>query len=74
MIWITMIISGLLTFAARFSMIGMFKDRAIPDVMRKLLTYVAPSALAAIILPDVLLPMLCCWLVSGPQTASIDHC
>ena len=55
MIWITMIISGLLTFAARFSMIGMFKDRAIPDVMRKLLTYVAPSALAAIILPDVLL-------------------
>jgi len=55
MIWITMIISGLLTFAARFSMIGMFKDRAIPDLMRKLLTYVAPSALAAIILPDVLL-------------------
>ena len=55
MIWITMIISGLLTFAARFSLIGMFKDRAIPDVMRKLLTYVAPSALAAIILPDVLL-------------------
>lgn len=55
MIWITMIISGLLTFAARFSMIGMFKDRAIPDVMQKLLTYVAPSALAAIILPDVLL-------------------
>jgi len=36
-------------------MIGMFKDRAIPDLMRKLLTYVAPSALAAIILPDVLL-------------------
>ena len=54
MIWLTMIISGLLTFAARFSMIGIFKDRAIPEIMRKLLTYVAPSALAAIILPDVL--------------------
>ena len=55
MIWITMVLSGMLTFAARFSMIGIFKDRQIPDVMRKLLTYVAPSALAAIILPDILL-------------------
>lgn len=55
MIWVTMIISGLVTFAARFSMIGILKDRAIPDVMRRLLTYVAPAALAAIILPDVLL-------------------
>ena len=55
MIWITMVLSGLFTFAARFSMIGFFKDRTIPDAMRKLLTYVGPSALAAIILPDVLL-------------------
>ncbi len=55
MIWLVMILSGLATFAARFSMIGVFKDRRIPDVMRRLLTYVAPSALAAIILPDVLL-------------------
>ena len=55
MIWITMVLSGALTFAARFSMIGVFKDRQIPNVMRKLLTYVAPSALAAIILPDILL-------------------
>ena len=55
MIWLVMIISGLLTFAARFSMIGLFRDRELPKLFQQLLTYVAPSVLAAIIIPDVLL-------------------
>ena len=55
MIWITMVLSGLFTFASRISMIGIFKDRQLPQVVRQLLTYVAPAALAAIIIPDVLL-------------------
>jgi branched-subunit amino acid transport protein len=49
-----MIFSGLLTFTARFSMIGLFRDKSLPGLMRRLLTYIAPSALAAIILPEVL--------------------
>ena len=54
-IWIVMIISGVMTFAARFSMIGLFQNRELPKVFQQLLTYVAPSVLAAIIIPDVLL-------------------
>ena len=54
-IWLVMIASGLLTFAARFSMIGLFQDRELPQIIKQILTYVAPSVLAAIIIPDVLL-------------------
>ena len=54
-IWLVMIASGLLTFAARFSMIGIFQDRELPQIIKQILTYVAPSVLAAIIIPDVLL-------------------
>ena len=53
-IWLVMIASGLLTFAARFSMIGLFQDRELPQIIKQILTYVAPSVLAAIIIPDVL--------------------
>ncbi len=67
MIWAVMILSGLATFLARFSMIGIFKDRAIPDVMRRLLTYVAPSALAAIILPDVMLKDGAITIMGNPE-------
>ncbi len=54
-IWLVMVASGLLTFAARFSMIGLFQDRELPQIIKQILTYVAPSVLAAIIIPDVLL-------------------
>jgi len=55
MIWLVMIASGLMTFAARFSMIGLFRDRELPKFFRQFLAYVAPSVLAAIIIPNVLL-------------------
>lgn len=55
LIWLVMIASGLLTFAARFSMLGLFQDRELPQLLKQVLTYVAPSVLAAIIIPDVLL-------------------
>ena len=55
LIWLVMIASGLLTFAARFSMLGLFQDRELPQLLNQVLTYVAPSVLAAIIIPDVLL-------------------
>ena len=55
MIWAVMITAGLLTFASRFSMIGIFRDKELPKIFKQLLTYVAPSVLAAIIIPDVML-------------------
>jgi branched-subunit amino acid transport protein len=55
MIWLVIIFSGLANFASRFSMIGIFRDKSLPRIIRQLLTYIAPSVLAAIILPAVLL-------------------
>ena len=54
-LWGVIVASGLLTFAGRFSMIGIFHNRELPEVIKRLLAYVAPAALAAIILPDILL-------------------
>jgi branched-subunit amino acid transport protein len=54
MIWAAMIISGVLTFAARFSMIGLIGDRPIPRAIRKLNAFVGPSVMAAIIFPATL--------------------
>ncbi|MCE2517674.1 MAG: AzlD domain-containing protein [Alphaproteobacteria bacterium] len=54
-LWGVILASGLLTFAARFSMIGIFHDRELPELIKRLLAYVAPAALSAIILPDILL-------------------
>lgn len=55
MIWAVMITAGLLTFASRFSMIGLFRDKELPKFFKQLLVYVGPSVLAAIIIPDVML-------------------
>lgn len=55
MIWVAIILAGVMTFAARFSMIGLIGDRPIPDSIRKLLAYVGPAVMAAIIFPAVLL-------------------
>ena len=35
-IWLVMIASGLLTFAARFSMIGLFQDRELPQIIKQI--------------------------------------
>ena len=55
MIWLAMICAGLMTFAARFSMIGLLGNRPIPERFRKWLAYVAPAVMAAIIAPATLL-------------------
>lgn len=54
MIWIVIIMAGLMTFAARYSMIGLFGDRQIPESMKRLLGYIGPAVMAAIIAPEVL--------------------
>jgi branched-subunit amino acid transport protein len=53
-IWIVMIMAGVMTFAARFSMIGLLGDRQIPESLKRLLGYVGPAVMAAIIAPEVL--------------------
>ena len=54
-IWLVIITSGLLTFAARFSMIGVFNSKKLPKFVEDLLVFVGPAALAAIVLPDILI-------------------
>jgi branched-subunit amino acid transport protein len=49
------IASGLMTFAARFSMIGIFGNRQLPAILKRLLAYIPAAALSALILPDILL-------------------
>ena len=55
MIWVVMVAAGLLTFGARFSMIGLIGERPVPDWIRRLLGFVGPAVLAVIITPDVML-------------------
>lgn len=55
MIWLVMICAGMLTFGARYSMIGLFGNRPIPDRLRRLLAYIGPAVMAAIIAPEVIL-------------------
>ena len=55
MIWVVMAAAGMLTFASRFMMIGLIGERAVPEWVRRLLGFVAPSVLAVIIVPEVML-------------------
>lgn len=55
MIWLVMIGAGLLTFAARYSMIGVIGNRPIPEKLKHLLSYVGPAVMATIITPEVML-------------------
>ena len=54
MIWLVMIASGLMTFASRFSMIGLIGNRPIPQRLRRLLTYTGPAVLAIMDNPRIL--------------------
>lgn len=55
MIWLVMVAAGVLTFASRFSMIGLVGARPIPGWLQRLLGFVGPAVLAVIIFPAVIL-------------------
>ena len=55
-IWLVMLISGLITFGMRFSLIFLFGRLEVPETMRRSLHYVPPAVLSAIILPELLYP------------------
>jgi len=52
---VTIIVIGLGTYLLRLSFVGVFGNREIPDWLERPLRYVAPSVLAAIVLPAVVL-------------------
>jgi branched-subunit amino acid transport protein len=54
--WVVVIVVGVATFAMRFVFIALFGRIAIPMWLERSLRYVAPSVLAAIVVPAVLAP------------------
>ena len=55
-VWLTMLLVGLGTYATRLSFILLFGRREIPGGMRRALRFVPPAVLTAIIFPELLLP------------------
>lgn len=56
MIWITMALMGTVTFLTRLSFIGLWGRFNPPEIVIEALRYVPPAVLAAIILPELLMP------------------
>ena len=54
-IWLTLVITGLLTYAIRLSFIFLFGDREIPALLQRLLRFVPVAVLSALVFPDVLI-------------------
>ena len=54
-IWLAMVLGGLITFGMRFSFIYLFGRFDIPETMRRVLHYVPPAVLSAIIFPEILI-------------------
>jgi branched-subunit amino acid transport protein len=55
-LWLTLLAMGLVTYAIRLSLIGVFGDWQVPPIIRRALRFVPPAVLAAIILPELLRP------------------
>ena len=55
-IWLVMVLGGLLTFGMRLSFIYLFGRIEIPEMVQRALSFVPPSVLSAIILPQLLMP------------------
>ena len=54
-IWATMVVAGLLTYAIRLSFILLFTKREIPAWLERSLRFVPPAVLSAIIFPELLI-------------------
>lgn len=55
-IWWVIVLGGLLTYLTRLSFILLIGRRSLPDWLVKLLRYVPPAVLSAIIFPELLMP------------------
>ena len=56
MIWLVLIVMGLITYGLRVSLIGVLHRLELPPLVSRALRFAPPAVLAAIILPNVLLP------------------
>lgn len=54
MLWVTILAVSLVTFGMRMSFIATVKPHAIPPLIQRVLRYVAPAVLAAIVVPPIL--------------------
>ena len=54
MIWVVMIAGGVLTFAARYSMLGTMQQNNLPIWVKRLLNHIAITALSAIIATELI--------------------
>ena len=52
-VWLIMLFGGLVTFGMRFSMIYLLGRFEVPEVMQRLLRFVPPAVLSAIIFPEL---------------------
>ncbi len=55
-VWLIFLLGGLLTFAMRFSFIYAFGRVCVPPTLHRVLRFVPPAVLSAIIFPEVLMP------------------
>ena len=55
-LWLTLLLMGLVTYAIRLSLIGVFGDLQVPPLITRALRFVPPAVLSAIILPELLRP------------------
>ncbi len=53
-LWILLLVIGVVTFLLRLSFIHLFADRQVPETITRLLRFVPPAALSALILPPIL--------------------
>ena len=53
-LWLTMVVSGLLTFSLRLSFIALLDHWQPPELLRRALRFVPPAVLSAIIFPELL--------------------
>lgn len=53
-IWLVFLLGGLLTFGMRFSFIYLLGKFEVPDALRRMLRFVPPAVLSAIVFPELL--------------------
>lgn len=55
-VWLIMLVTGLITYGIRLSMIVLYGKQEMPLRLQQALRFVPPAVLSAIIFPEVLLP------------------
>jgi len=56
MLWLTIVVAGLLTYAQRLSLIALWEKLQLPPVLERALRFVPVAVLVALIVPDLLQP------------------